>query len=112
MINWYKDFDQLTFMRQFETADFRPYNPNYDESKSLDEPDIKTIYDKSHSSKQMIDQFRQFIKDQITLKPLKDPFSEICIKYCRQSVEVIFLETQNAHLNDNIDDEGQAKDHP
>ena len=33
------------------------------------------------------------------MKPLKDPFSEICIKYCRQSCEVIFLETQNNYLN-------------
>ena len=99
MINWYKDYDSHTFMKPFEKIDFRPYNPNHEEEKALEAPDFKTIFDNSYACNQMLNQFRLFIKDQITLKPLKDPFSEICIRYCRQSCEVIFLETQNAHLN-------------
>lgn len=108
MINWYRDYDTLTFMKPFEKIDFRPYNPNHEigqdiaDSKTIfGSPEQRdtyrsgydTIFDNSSACIQMLSQFRAFIKDQLSLRPLKDPFSELCIKYCRQSIEVVFLET-------------------
>ena len=62
MINWYVDYDQSTFMRDFERIDFRPYNPNQEEMEGSDKG-YKSIFDNSHACAQMLNQFRLFIKD-------------------------------------------------
>ena len=54
MINWYNEYDTYTFMKPFEKIDFRPYNPNYEEGKAVEDPDFRTIFDNSYSCNQML----------------------------------------------------------
>ena len=106
MLDWYKQYDQETFMADFSKLEFRKFNPYYrlDGTKDLiyanvaGQPEAKSIFDSSNAFSQMFYQFNLLNREQIKIKPIQDPFSENCMTYARRSCILITSELLQAHL--------------
>lgn len=94
MLDWYKVYDQETFMQSANAIDFRKFNPFYKLDKSSEtfshqevasRPRCESIFDSSNAFSQMFYQFNLQLREQIKIRQIQDPFSEACLTYARQT---------------------------
>ena len=119
MIDWYLVYDRDTYLKNFESIDFRVYNP-----LSLDSQDVvdihsqvpfQSVFKNTNSMAQMISHFKHFIKEMSPLSSrVKDPFSVVCFEYLRKICLNIFNQLQNANLiiaeNVDVNESNEAND--
>ena len=120
MLNWYKTYDQETFMVDFKSVNykkFNPYNTVHNTRENTDTPMLnlsnenatgtfQTIFEDSNAFSQMFYQFELLQREQIKIRPIQDPFAEVCMVYARRSCILITNELMQAHLivSQNMDD--------
>ena len=81
MINWYKQYDQETFQNEFSQIDYKRYNPFAATSE---------LFVKNKDFDQIVNQFTMYLKEQIPLRKLIDPLSDIIITSIIKQLQMIY----------------------